>query len=139
LEQGGKGREGTMKVLVVGGGGREHALCWAFAASPACDTLWCAPGNAGIAEIAQCLPIAAEDIESLVAFCREQRPDLVVIGPEAPLVGGLADRLADLELRVFGPTSRAALLEGSKGFMKDLCARYGIPTAAYGRFREPGP
>jgi len=126
-----------MKVLVVGGGAREHALCWALAASPDCSTLWCAPGNAGIAEIAELQPIAAEDVEGLVAFCQEHRPDLVVIGPEAPLVAGLANRLTDLGLRVFGPSAEAAILEGSKGFMKDLCAKYNIPTARYGRFKDP--
>lgn len=125
-----------MKVLVVGGGGREHALCWAIAASPLLDALFCAPGNAGIAELATCVDIAAEDVEALVAFAREQQIDLVVVGPEAPLVAGLVDRLESHGIRAFGPRSEAAVLEGSKAFMKDLCDRHGIPTAAYARFRD---
>jgi phosphoribosylamine--glycine ligase len=123
-----------MKVLVVGGGGREHALCWTIAASPLCEKLWCAPGNAGIAQDAECVPIAADDLDSLVAFAKENEADFVVVGPEAPLVAGLVDRLEHAGIKAFGPSADAAILEGSKGFMKDLCAKYGIPTAAYGRF-----
>ncbi|SMF62405.1 phosphoribosylamine--glycine ligase [Tistlia consotensis] len=126
-----------MRILVVGGGGREHALCWAIAASPLCEKLWCAPGNAGIAEEAECLPIAAEDIDGLVEFAVEQQLDLVVVGPEGPLVLGLVDRLESAGIKAFGPSAAAARLEGSKGFMKDLCARHGIPTARYGRFSDP--
>lgn len=126
-----------MRILVVGSGGREHALCWAIAGSPLCEKLWCAPGNAGIAEDAECLDIGAEDVDALVAFAREQRPDLVVVGPEGPLVLGLVDRLESEGIRAFGPSAAAARLEGSKGFMKDLCARHGIPTARYGRFTDP--
>ena len=125
-----------MKVLVVGGGGREHALCWAIAGSPLVEKLWCAPGNAGIAKDAECIPIQATDIEGIVGFSIEQKVDLVVIGPEAPLVLGLADRLNERDIRAFGPSAKAAILEGSKGFMKDLCARYEIPTAEYGRFKD---
>lgn len=125
-----------MKILVVGSGGREHALCWAIAASPMTSKLYCAPGNAGIAEEAQCLPIGADDIEGLVRFAIEEKLDLVVVGPEAPLVQGLADRLREAGIAVFGPSAAAAELEGSKGFTKDLCAKYGIPTAAYGRFDD---
>jgi phosphoribosylamine--glycine ligase len=125
-----------MRILVVGGGGREHALCWSIAASPLCDALFCAPGNAGIAEQAQCVPIAADNIARLVAYAREQRIDFVVVGPEGPLVLGLVDRLREAGIPAFGPNADAAALEGSKGFMKDLCARYRIPTAAYARFRE---
>ena len=125
-----------MRVLVVGGGGREHALCWSLAASPLCDKLFCAPGNAGIAEQAECVPIAADHIDRLVDFAREQRIDFVVVGPEGPLVLGLVDRLAEAGIGAFGPNAAAAELEGSKGFMKDLCQRYDIPTAAYARFRE---
>jgi phosphoribosylamine--glycine ligase len=128
--------EAFMRILVVGGGGREHALCWSIAASPLCDALFAAPGNAGIAEDAQCVPIAADNIDALVAFAREQRIDFVVIGPEGPLVLGLADRLRAAGIPAFGPSGAAAALEGSKGFMKDICARYGIPTAAYARFGD---
>ncbi len=125
-----------MKVLVVGGGGREHALCWAIGASPLCDKLWCAPGNAGIAQEAECVPIGAEDMDGLIRFAQENQVDFVVVGPEAPLVAGLVDRLDALGIKAFGPSAAAARLEGSKGYMKDLCAKYGIPTAAYGRFQD---
>jgi phosphoribosylamine--glycine ligase len=125
-----------MRVLIVGGGGREHALAWALAASPLVDALYCAPGNAGIAEVATCVPIEATTLEALVAFAKDERIDLVVVGPEAPLVAGLVDRLEAAGIKAFGPSAAAAALEGSKGFMKDLCARHGIPTAAYGRFAE---
>ena len=123
-----------MIVLVVGGGGREHALCWKIAASPLCDKLYCAPGNAGIAAEAECVPIAATEIDRLVAFATDHAVDFVVVGPEAPLVAGLVDRLAEGGIKAFGPSAAAAMLEGSKGFLKDLCASYGIPTAEYGRF-----
>jgi phosphoribosylamine--glycine ligase len=125
-----------MRILVVGGGGREHALCWSIAASPLCEALFAAPGNAGIAEQAQCVPIAADDLARLVDFAREQRIDFVVVGPEGPLVLGLADRLAEAGIPAFGPSAKAAALEGSKGFMKDLCRRHGIPTARYARFTQ---
>ncbi|MDA8230847.1 MAG: phosphoribosylamine--glycine ligase [Magnetospirillum sp.] len=127
-----------MKVLVVGGGGREHALCWKLAQSPLLTKLWCAPGNAGIAAVAECVPIAAEDVAALVAFARDHAADLVVAGPEAPLVAGLADSCAAAGIRVFGPSAAAAALEGSKGFMKDVAARAGVPTAWYGRFTDIG-
>ena len=126
-----------MRILVVGSGGREHALCWAIAASPLCDKLYCAPGNAGIAEEAECVAIGAEDVDGLLAFARDEAIDYVVVGPEAPLVAGLVDRLTAAGIKAFGPTAAAAVLEGSKGFVKDLCAAHGIPTAAYGRFAEP--
>ncbi len=125
-----------MKVLVVGGGGREHALCWTIAASPLCHKLFCAPGNAGIAEEAECVAIAADDVDGLIAFVQEEAVDYVVVGPEAPLVLGLVDRLGEMGVKAFGPSAAAAQLEGSKGFTKDLCAKYDIPTAAYGRFSE---
>jgi phosphoribosylamine--glycine ligase len=125
-----------MRILVVGGGGREHALCWAIAASPLCDALYCAPGNAGIAQDAECVPIAADNVDELVSFATDQAIDLVVVGPEGPLVLGLVDRLDTLGIKAFGPRADAAMLEGSKGFMKDLCARHDIPTAAYGRFTD---
>jgi len=126
-----------MKVLVVGSGGREHALCWAIAKSPKCRQLYAAPGNPGIAQIAECVDIGAEDIDSVVDFAKQNKIDFVVVGPEAPLVAGMVDRLDELGIKSFGPTARAAALEGSKGFMKDLCARFGIPTATYRRFDEP--
>lgn len=125
-----------MKVLVVGGGGREHALCWSIAASPLVTNLYCAPGNAGIAQDAECVPIAAEDIDGLIQFSTDNQIDFVVVGPEAPLVGGLVDKLADRGIKSFGPSAKAAMMEGSKGFMKDFCARHNIPTAAYGRFTD---
>ena len=125
-----------MKVLVVGGGGREHALCWKLAQSPLLTQLWCAPGNAGIAKIAQCVAIGAEDVAALVAFAKTQAVDLVVVGPEGPLVNGLADACLAAGIRVFGPSAAAAELEGSKGFMKDVVSAAGIPTAWYRRFTD---
>src|SRR3546814_14611214 len=128
-----------MKVLVVGGGGREHALCWTLAASPLCHKLYCAPGNAGIAEDAECVAIAAEDIDGLVAFVQKEAIDYVVVGPEGPLVLGLVDRLAAIGVKAFGPSAAAARLEGSKGFTTDLCAKSGTPTAASAPFTHPAP
>lgn len=125
-----------MKVLVVGSGGREHALCWSISASPLCDELFCAPGNAGIAETATCVDISVDDIAGLTGFARDNAIDFVVVGPEGPLVAGLADRLREAGIKVFGPSAAAAELEGSKGFSKDICQKYGIPTAAYGRFTD---
>src|SRR3954467_2706945 len=125
-----------MRILVVGSGGREHALAWAIAASPLVDKVYAAPGNAGIAEEAECVPIAVSDTAAIIDFCKRNRIDFVVVGPEAPLVGGLVDVLEAEGIAAFGPTSAAAALEGSKSFMKDLCAREGIPTAAYRRFRD---
>ena len=126
-----------MKVLVVGSGGREHALCWAIAKSPRCTKLYCAPGNPGIAAVAECVDVAVEDLDGLVAFARDRAVDFVVVGPEGPLVAGLADPLIEAGIAVFGPSRAAAEIEGSKVFMKDLCAKYGIPTAEYARFDEP--
>ncbi len=128
-----------MKVLVIGSGGREHALAWALSASSLVDALFAAPGNAGIAGEAQCVDMGADDIDAICAFAKSNAIDLVVIGPEGPLVAGLADRLEADGIAAFGPGAAAARLEGSKGFTKDICARYGIPTAAYGRFTETGP
>ena len=125
-----------MKVLVVGSGGREHALSWKLAASPLVGKLYCAPGNAGIAEVAECVALAADDIDGLVDFARRTDIDFVVVGPEAPLVGGLVDRLEGVGIKAFGPSAAGAALEGSKGFMKDICARHNIPTAGYGRFSD---
>jgi phosphoribosylamine--glycine ligase len=126
-----------MRVLVVGSGGREHALAWAIAASPLVDRLFCAPGNAGIAEEAECVPIRASDIAALVGFCRRERIDFVVVGPEAPLGIGLVDALEAEGIAAFGPSAAAAALETSKSFTKDLCARAGVPTAPYRYFRDP--
>jgi phosphoribosylamine---glycine ligase len=127
-----------MRILIVGSGGREHALAWALAASPLAEKIYCAPGNAGIAEEAERVPLQADDLEGLTRFAKERAIDLVMVGPEAPLVAGLVDRLEEAGIKAFGPSAAAAALEGSKGFMKDLCARYHIPTAAYGRFGEAG-
>ncbi len=126
-----------MKVLLVGSGGREHALAWALSASPLLTKLYCAPGNAGIEAVAECVPIAAMDFAALVALAREKKIDFAVIGMDAPLVGGLWDAFEAAGIRATGPSKAAAVLEGSKGFVKDLCAKAGIPTAAYKRFREP--
>src|SRR3954451_11989858 len=126
-----------MNILIVGSGGREHALAWAISGSPLADKVYCAPGNAGIAEDAECVALAATDIAGIVDFCRHNRIDFVVVGPEAPLVAGLVDALEAEGIAAFGPTAAAAALEGSKAFMKDLCAREGVPTAAYARFTDP--
>lgn len=128
-----------MKVLLVGSGGREHALAWALAQSEHCDELYCAPGNAGIESCADCVSIAVDDISGLVTFAKDKTIDLVIVGPEAPLVAGLADALQREGIKVFGPSQAAARLEGSKGFMKDIAARYGVPTARYKRFSELAP
>ena len=125
-----------MRVLVVGSGAREHALCWALAASPRLSRLWCAPGNAGTAEVAESVPVEATDIAALVRFARENTVDLVVPGPEAPLTAGLADALAAAGIACCGPTAAAARVEGSKSFTKELCAAAGIPTAAGARFDD---
>ncbi len=126
-----------MKVLVIGSGGREHALCWAISRSAKCKKVYAAPGNAGIAQIAECVDISVMDDMGIIEFCKSEKIDFVVIGPEAPLVAGLADALGQAGIKSFGPSADAAQIEGSKGFMKDLMAKYGIPTAAYGRFNEP--
>ena len=125
-----------MNVLLIGSGGREHALAWALTASPLLTTLYCAPGNAGIAAVAECVPLDAANHEAVISFCRNQSIGLVVIGPEGPLVAGLSDALEKAAIKHFGPSKAAAELEGSKGFTKDLCREAGIPTGAYGRFRD---
>ncbi|MEH6629974.1 MAG: phosphoribosylamine--glycine ligase [Halopseudomonas aestusnigri] len=125
-----------MKILVVGSGGREHALCWSIAKSPLCEKLYCAPGNAGISEVAECLPIKAEDLDGIVDFVSKNEIEFVVVGPEGQLVDGLVDRLDEINVPAFGPSAAAAEMEGSKGFMKDFCAKYNIPTANYQRFTD---
>lgn len=125
-----------MNVLLIGSGGREHALAWSLSSSPLLTKLYSAPGNAGIAELAECVTLNVSDHDAVIAFCRGNDITFVVIGPEAPLVAGLGDALAEAGIRHFGPTKAAAQLEGSKGFTKDLCREFNIPTAAYGRFKD---
>ena len=126
-----------MKVLIVGSGGREHAIAWKVAQSPKVDKIYCAPGNAGIAEYAECVPISAMEFDKLAAFAKEHGVDLTVIGMDDPLVGGIVDVFEAQGLRVFGPRKNAAILEGSKAFSKDLMKKYNIPTAAYETFTDP--
>jgi phosphoribosylamine--glycine ligase len=128
-----------MNILLLGSGGREHALAWKIAASPLVDRLWCAPGNAGIAQEADCVALDAADHAAVITFCRDNAVDLVVVGPEAPLVAGLVDDLAAAGIKAFGPTRAAARLEGSKGFTKALCRDAGIPTAAWAVFTAAAP
>lgn len=123
-----------MKVLIVGGGGREHAIAWKVMQSPKVDKLYCAPGNAGIANVAECVDIGVMDFEAQVAFAKEQQIDLVIVGPDDPLAAGAVDAFEAAGLRVFGPRKNAAILEGSKAFSKDLMKKYNIPTAAYENF-----
>lgn len=126
-----------MKVLIVGSGGREHAIATSVAKSPRVDKIYCAPGNAGIGQIAECVPIGAMEFDKLVSFAKENRIDLTIVGMDDPLVGGLVDVMEDEGLRVFGPRKNAAILEGSKAFSKDLMKKYHIPTAAYENFDDP--
>jgi phosphoribosylamine---glycine ligase len=128
-----------MNVLLIGSGGREHALAWAIAASPLLKKLYCAPGNAGIAELAECVALDVNRHDDVIAFCRAQAIGFVVVGPEGPLVAGLVDDLTAAGIKAFGPSKLAAQLEGSKGFTKDLCAEFKIPTAAYQRFTAAAP
>jgi len=128
-----------MNILLLGSGGREHALAWKMAASPLTDRLFCAPGNAGIAQEAECVAIDIADHAAVIAFCKANGIDLVVVGPEAPLCAGIVDDLEAVAIKTFGPSKAAARLEGSKGFTKDLCRANGIPTAAYERFHEAKP
>lgn len=125
-----------MKVLVIGGGGREHAICVTLAKSPKVDHIWCAPGNGGIASVAECVEIAATDIEGVVAFAKEKRPDLVMVAPDDPLAMGMVDALEEAGIRAFGPKKNAAVIEGSKSFAKDLMHKYNIPTAEYAVFED---
>ncbi|GIL02400.1 MAG: phosphoribosylamine--glycine ligase [Alphaproteobacteria bacterium] len=125
-----------LNILLIGSGGREHALAWKIAGSPRCGRLFCAPGNAGIAREAEIVDLDIADHGAVIRFCRDQAVDLVVIGPEAPLVAGIVDDLAAAGIRAFGPTAGAARLEGSKAFTKELCAQFAIPTAAWARFNN---
>mgnify|MGYP000481516447 CR=1 FL=1 len=126
-----------MKVLVVGGGGREHAICWKISKSSKVSKIYCAPGNAGIAEVAECVNIKAMEFDKLAAFAKDNQIDLTVVGMDDPLVGGIVDVFEAEGLRVFGPRKNAAILEGSKAFSKDLMKKYHIPTAAYETFTSP--
>ncbi|UGY19939.1 phosphoribosylamine--glycine ligase [Bradyrhizobium septentrionale] len=123
-----------MNILLLGSGGREHALAWKIAASPLVTKLWCAPGNAGIAREAECVALDVADHAAVIEFCRGNAVDLVVVGPETPLAAGIVDDLAAVDIKAFGPSKQAAQLEGSKGFTKDLCSEFNIPTGAYRRF-----
>lgn len=125
-----------MNVLLIGSGGREHALAWALSASPLLTKLYCAPGNPGIADVAELAAIDISDHEAVIGLCKAKGIDFVVVGPEAPLVDGLVDELNAEGFKAFGPSKFAAQLEGSKGFTKDICTNYNIPTAAYGRFTD---
>ncbi len=126
-----------MKILIVGSGGREHAIAWKIAQSPKADKIYCAPGNAGIAGIAECVPIGAMEFEKLASFAEDNQVDLTVVGMDDPLVGGIVDVFEERGLKIFGPRKNAAILEGSKAFSKDLMKKYGIPTAAYENFDDP--
>ena len=126
-----------MKVLIVGGGGREHAIAQSVAKSEKVDKIYCTPGNAGIAALAECAPIGAMEFDKIVAFAKEKEVDLVIVGMDDPLVGGLVDELEKAGIRAFGPKKNAAILEGSKAFSKDLMKKYNIPTAAYENFTDP--
>ena len=126
-----------MKVLIVGSGGREHAIAWSVAKSDKVDKIYCAPGNAGITEFAECVNIGAMEFDKLVQFAKEKEIDLTVIGMDDPLVAGVVDAFEAEGLRVFGPNKAAAILEGSKAFSKDLMKKYNIPTAAYENFDNP--
>src|ERR1044072_4996362 len=128
-----------MNILILGSGGREHALAWKIAASPLTDRLYCAPGNAGIAREAECVPLDITDHPAIAAFCSANAMEFVVVGPEGPLVAGVVDDLEAAGIKTFGPNRLAARLEGSKGFTKDLCRANNIPTAAYERFTSAGP
>lgn len=125
-----------MKVLVIGSGGREHALVWKIGQSPKVDKIYCAPGNAGIAQQAECVAIKADDLDGLLAFAQQNQIDLTVVGPEVPLTMGIVDKFQEQGLKIFGPSGKAAEIEGSKTFAKDLMAKYNIPTAKYGAFTD---
>ena len=125
-----------MKVLVVGGGGREHAICWKLAQSPRVTELYCAPGNGGISQIATCVPISATDVEGMVKWAKENAMDFVMVAPDDPLALGMVDALEAAGIRAFGPRKNAAIIEASKAFSKELMKKYGIPTAKYETFTD---
>ena len=126
-----------MNVLLIGSGGREHALAWAINASPLLSKLFCAPGNGGISDVAECVSLPVADHTAVIRFCKENNVDFVIIGPEAPLVAGIVDDLTTAGIKCFGPTQAASQLEGSKAFTKDLCRDFDIPTGTYGRYTDP--
>src|ERR1041384_6737172 len=128
-----------MNILVIGSGGREHALAWKMAARPLCDRLYCAPGHAGLAQEAELAALDITDPPAVIAFCKANKIDFVVVGPEAPLCAGIVDDLEAAGFKTFGPRKDAARLEGSKGFTKDLCRAHNIPTGAYDRFTAAEP
>ena len=128
-----------MNILLIGSGGREHALAWKMAASPLVQKLYCAPGNAGVAQECELVALDVSDHAAVIAFCHAHKIGLVVVGPEAPLCAGMVDELGAAGIKAFGPSKSAARLEGSKGFTKDLCRANNIPTAAYERFSAPAP
>ena len=125
-----------MKVLVVGGGGREHAICWKLAQSPKVTELYCAPGNAGIAQVATCVPVKATDVEGMVKWAKENTMDFVMVAPDDPLALGMVDAMDEAGIPAFGPRANAAIIEASKAFSKSLMKKYNIPTAAYETFTE---
>ncbi|MDP4108418.1 MAG: phosphoribosylamine--glycine ligase [Bacillota bacterium] len=127
-----------MKVLIIGGGGREHAIAWKLAQSPKAGKIWCAPGNGGISEVAECVPVKATDLTGVLEFCKKNNPDLVVVAPDDPLMLGMVDMLQENGFRAFGPKKNAALIEGSKAFAKELMQKYDIPTAGYEVFDDQG-
>src|SRR6266481_8506591 len=137
--RGNSGLAASMHILLLGSGGREHALAWKIAASPLVTKFWCAPGNAGIAREAECVALDIADHAAVIDFCKRNRIELVVVGPETPLAAGIVDDLAKTGIKAFGPGKAAAQLEGSKGFTKDLCRANNIPTAAYERFTAAAP
>src|SRR5699024_5084833 len=126
-----------MKVLIIGSGGREHAIAWKVAKSPKVEKIYCAPGNGGNSQVAECVPIGAMEFDKLAAFAKEKEIDLTIVGMDDPLVGGVVDVFEKEGLRVFGPRKNAAILEGSKAFSKDLMKKYQIPTAGYETFSDP--
>jgi phosphoribosylamine--glycine ligase len=126
-----------MKILVIGSGGREHTLVWKIAQSKLCEKIFCAPGNGGIADIAECVQINADDIAGLLDFVKKEKIDFTIVGPEAPLAAGIVDEFRERKLKIFGPQKKAARLEASKIFAKELMAKYGVPTADFKIFSDP--